>query len=62
MYDMPLDAETDNDYLMFVFASEFGYTPAQYEALTLDQRQRLRGVLAGYRIGLKHRRGDYSDG
>lgn len=57
MFDTPL-GDLSEEYLMYLFAKEFGYTPAEFHALPLRTRQRLHGFLVGEADGVKHRRGD----
>lgn len=51
--------DASEDYLMYLFAREFGFTPAEFDALPLAKRQRLHGFLIGEADGHKHQRGDF---
>jgi len=49
------------DYQMYRFAQEFGYTPDEFRALSVTDKQRLWGFLRGETMGKKHRRGEWDE-
>lgn len=49
------------DYQMYRFAQEFGYTPDEFRALSVMDKQRLWGFLRGEMMGRKHRRGKWDE-
>lgn len=48
-------------YQMYRFAQEFGYTPEQFRALSVADKQRMWGFLRGEMMGKKHQRGEWDE-
>ncbi len=61
MFDTELPGEMYTDYQMYRFAQEFGYTPDEFRALSVMDKQRLWGFLRGEMMGRKHRRGEWDE-
>ena len=46
----------EEDYLVYLFAREFGYAPAVTRSMDLRTREHLLGMFQGERDGVEHRR------